>query len=116
MIPPESTAGPLNPETGTQMPSNPVPIAIVGIGKIARDQHIPTIAADPNFRLAAVVTRNHPIESVPAFAPITDMATATPEEIRSGSCRERVWRAVEVSGAAVYFTNKQSKIKEKKQQ
>src|SRR3546814_16184050 len=57
----------------------PVPIAIVGIGKIARDQHIPTIAADPNFRLAAVVTRNHPIESVPAFATITDMATAMPE-------------------------------------
>src|SRR3546814_9204096 len=79
MIPPESTAGPLNPETGTQMPSNPVPIAIVGIGKSARDQHIPTIAADPNFRLAAVVTRNHPIESVPAFATITDMATAMPE-------------------------------------
>src|SRR3546814_8977822 len=57
----------------------PVPIAIVGNGKIARDQHIPPIAADPNFRLAAVVTRNHPIESVPAFATITDMATAMPE-------------------------------------
>ncbi|RIA37440.1 galactose 1-dehydrogenase [Hephaestia caeni] len=61
------------------MSSTPVPIAIVGIGKIARDQHIPTIAADPNFRLAAVVTRNHPVEGVPAFATITDMATAMPE-------------------------------------
>ncbi|HVI99905.1 MAG TPA: Gfo/Idh/MocA family oxidoreductase [Sphingomonas sp.] len=61
------------------MPSTPVPIAIIGIGKIARDQHIPTIAADPNFRLAAVVTRNHPIEGVPAFATITEMAAAMPE-------------------------------------
>src|SRR3546814_9179595 len=86
MIPPESTAGPLNPETGTQMPSNPVPIAIVGIGKIARDQHIPTIAADPNFRLAAVVTRNHPIESVPTFATLTDMARAMHEVKALSTC------------------------------
>src|SRR3546814_2510202 len=61
------------------MPSSPGAIPIVGIGKIARDTHIPTIAADPNFRLAAVVTRNHPIGSGPAFATITDMATAMPE-------------------------------------
>ena len=56
-----------------------IPIAIVGVGKIARDQHIPTIAANPDFRLAAVVTRNHPVEGVPSFATITEMARALPE-------------------------------------
>ena len=61
------------------MPSNPVPIAIVGVGKIARDQHIPTIGADPNFRLAAVVTRNHPVDGIPAFTTISEMAAAMPE-------------------------------------
>jgi len=34
--------------------SSPVPIGLVGIGKIARDQHVSSIAADPNFRLAIV--------------------------------------------------------------
>lgn len=32
-------------------------IAIIGYGKIARDQHVPAIAADPRFALAAVATR-----------------------------------------------------------
>lgn len=32
-------------------------IAIIGFGKIARDQHVPAIAADPAFALAAVATR-----------------------------------------------------------
>lgn len=61
------------------MTAEAIPIAIVGVGKIARDQHIPTIAANPDFRLAAVVTRNHPIEGVPSFATITEMARALPD-------------------------------------
>ena len=31
-------------------------IAIIGFGKIARDQHVPSIAADPRWELAAVAT------------------------------------------------------------
>jgi D-galactose 1-dehydrogenase len=61
------------------MPSTPVPIAVVGVGKIARDQHIPTITADPNFRLATLVTRHHPVDGVPPFGTITEMAEAMPE-------------------------------------
>jgi hypothetical protein len=34
-----------------------VNLAIVGVGKIARDQHIPSIAKNPAFNLAAVVRR-----------------------------------------------------------
>jgi D-galactose 1-dehydrogenase len=55
-----------------------IPIAIVGVGKIARDQHIPTIAASDRFALAAVVTQHHPVEGVPAFATITEMMKACP--------------------------------------
>src|SRR5687767_8328187 len=32
-------------------------IAIIGYGKIARDQHVPAIEADPRFELAATVSR-----------------------------------------------------------
>ena len=47
----------------------PIGIAIVGYGKIARDQHIPSIAADPRFELAAVVSPRAPAdEGVPVFA------------------------------------------------
>src|SRR3546814_5991532 len=86
----------------------PVPIAIVGIGKIARDQHIPTIAADPNFRLAAVVTRNHPIESVPAFATITDMATAMPEVKRSEEHTSELQSLMRISYAVFCLKKKKN--------
>ncbi len=34
----------------------PIRVAVVGMGKIARDQHLPAIAADTAFRLAATVS------------------------------------------------------------
>jgi D-galactose 1-dehydrogenase len=44
-------------------------IAIIGFGKIARDQHVPAIAADPRFALAAVASRSgDPGIGVPWFA------------------------------------------------
>ncbi|TPW29061.1 Gfo/Idh/MocA family oxidoreductase [Martelella alba] len=43
-------------------------IAIVGFGKIARDQHLPAIAADRHFRLAGVVDPLLPDDISPAFA------------------------------------------------
>jgi len=36
----------------------PIRIAIIGFGKIARDQHVPAIASDPRFELVAVSTRS----------------------------------------------------------
>jgi D-galactose 1-dehydrogenase len=45
-----------------------VRIAIIGFGKIARDQHVPAIAADPRFELAAVSTRSgDPCLGIPCF-------------------------------------------------
>lgn len=42
--------------------------AIIGFGKIARDQHVPAIAGDPRFELVAVATRSgDPGAGVPCF-------------------------------------------------
>ena len=42
-------------------------VALVGIGKIARDQHAPSIAASPDWELAATVSRHGSIDGVEAF-------------------------------------------------
>ncbi len=43
------------------------PVALVGVGKIARDQHIPAIVADPDFELVAGVSRHAKIDGVRNF-------------------------------------------------
>lgn len=49
-------------------------IAIVGYGKIAQDQHVPAILANPDFRLAASVSRRRAGPAgVPAFASIAGL-------------------------------------------
>lgn len=54
-------------------------IALIGIGKIARDQHVPTIAASPDFALVAAVTRSGPPDGVPGFPTIAAMMAAVPD-------------------------------------
>ncbi|QFT63673.1 Gfo/Idh/MocA family protein [Roseivivax sp. THAF30] len=54
-------------------------IALVGIGKIARDQHIPSIAADPAFYLAATVSGSGGVEGVENHAEIGAMLAARPD-------------------------------------
>ncbi|MES2443098.1 MAG: Gfo/Idh/MocA family oxidoreductase [Pseudomonadota bacterium] len=51
-------------------------IALAGIGKIARDQHVPTLAASPSFALVAAVTGHTPPDGVPGFRTLTEMAAA----------------------------------------
>lgn len=64
---------------------NPLPIALAGIGKIARDEHIPALTASPDFQLVGVVTRQAPSTlqpapyGVPAFSSIADMKAALPD-------------------------------------
>jgi predicted dehydrogenase len=62
----------------------PIRIAIVGYGKIARDQHVPSIAADPRFELAAVVSPRAPVDAgVPVFAGHEAMLAAMAGELDS---------------------------------
>ena len=42
-------------------------VAIVGLGKIARDQHLPAIEATDGLELAAIVSRNAALPGTPSF-------------------------------------------------
>lgn len=54
-------------------------IAIAGIGKIARDQHIPSIAASPDWELAATVSRHGGVDGVDGFSDLETMLAARPD-------------------------------------
>jgi len=48
-------------------------IAIVGLGKIARDQHIPSIAATDGVELVAIASRNASLDGVAHFATLDEL-------------------------------------------
>ena len=54
-------------------------VALVGIGKIALDQHVPALAASPDWDLAATVSRHGTVAGVEAFTGIEDMLSARPD-------------------------------------
>jgi D-galactose 1-dehydrogenase len=53
--------------------TNPIRLAIVGLGKIARDQHLPTIARSGDFELAAIASLHGRLDSVPCFASLSEL-------------------------------------------
>lgn len=59
----------------------PEALALVGIGKIARDQHIPSIARVPGLSLAATASRNPEatVDGVPSFQSLDALLDAMPE-------------------------------------
>lgn len=73
-------------------------IAVVGIGKIARDQHLPCIAKNRNFQLVAGVSRNGSLDNVPCFNTLAELrksgikvdavALCTPPSVRLAMARE----------------------------
>ena len=55
-------------------------IAVIGVGKIAQDQHLPVIDASPDFELAATVsTRGLSHNGLPAFRTPGELYAAMPE-------------------------------------
>jgi D-galactose 1-dehydrogenase len=52
--------------------TNPIRLAIIGLGKIAHDQHLPAIAANPDLDLVATVS--HHSEGVEGIASFRDIA------------------------------------------
>jgi predicted dehydrogenase len=54
-------------------------VGLLGIGKIARDQHIPTLNADPRYELAACASRNNTVSGVPNFPDLESMLAAVPD-------------------------------------
>jgi D-galactose 1-dehydrogenase len=65
--------------SNTNASDAPIRIGIVGMGKIARDQHIPSLLANPQFQLAAVASRARtaPVD-VPVYGTLGEMIAATP--------------------------------------
>ncbi|KIG03126.1 Gfo/Idh/MocA family protein [Caballeronia concitans] len=51
-------------------------LAVVGIGKIARDQHLPAIGAQPGFELVACASRNATVDGVRNYADIDALLAA----------------------------------------
>jgi len=57
----------------------PIKLAIVGIGKIVRDQHLPAVAANSDFELVATASRHGTVDGIPAYTSIEAMLEAHPE-------------------------------------
>jgi D-galactose 1-dehydrogenase len=70
----------------------PIRLAVVGLGKIAQEQHLPAIAREPSFELVAVVDPNVTLSGYESFTSIDRMlengpavdavAICTPPQIR----------------------------------
>lgn len=58
---------------------SPMKLALVGIGKIAVDQHVPAIAASPDWQLAATVSRAGTVDGVEAFTDMANMLAQRPD-------------------------------------
>lgn len=56
----------------------PIRIAVVGVGKIARDQHLPALAKDKEFQLVAAASRHGTVDGIPNFHDIETLLQAVP--------------------------------------
>ena len=54
-------------------------IGLLGIGKIARDQHIPALRASSDFELVACASRNASVEGVANFKDLESMLAGMPQ-------------------------------------
>jgi D-galactose 1-dehydrogenase len=54
-------------------------LGIVGVGKIVRDQHLPALAKNSDYRLLATASRNATVDGVQSFTSIEDMLDAAKE-------------------------------------
>lgn len=54
-------------------------IALVGIGKIALDQHVPAIAASPDWDLAATVSRHGTVDGIESHKDFAEFLSARPD-------------------------------------
>ncbi len=86
---------------------SPIRVGLVGIGEIARVQHVPTIAADDGFRLTAMASRSKPAVSdgVALFTTQDEMiasglvdavALCTPPQVRYGFARSALLAGMHV--------------------
>ena len=70
----------------------PVRLGIVGVGKIARDQHLPALQASSEFELVASASRNATVEGLPGYSDIQTMLAEHPEIQAVSLCTPPVGR------------------------
>ncbi len=58
---------------------NPVRIAVVGLGKIARDQHVPSIRASNAFELVAAASPHSHLDTLPSYDSLETLLQAHPD-------------------------------------
>ncbi|MGI6247502.1 MAG: Gfo/Idh/MocA family protein [Pseudochelatococcus sp.] len=58
---------------------SPIRLAIAGFGKIARDQHLPAIAATDSIELVAVASRNAAPDGMPRFETLAELLAHGPQ-------------------------------------
>ena len=58
--------------------TKPIAIAIIGAGKIARDQHLPAIAANSGFHLVASVSPSSRLPGIPSFPDLESLRQSGP--------------------------------------
>ena len=85
-----------------------VKIGIVGLGKIARDQHLPAIAGTEGVELVAIASRNATAQGVPHYDHIEEMLAAEPEMNAVALCqppqaRYEAARAALLAGRHVFL-------------
>lgn len=83
-------------------------IGLVGLGKIARDQHLPAIAASADFDLAATASRNARADGVASYGDLAAMLKAEPEMQAVALCqppqvRHAAARAAIAAGKHVFL-------------
>jgi len=81
------------------MPAHPISVAIVGLGKIARDQHVPAIEGNPAFELAGVASRNASLPSLRHFSDIGEMLRNAPDIAAVSLCTPPQGRQAQAQAA-----------------
>jgi D-galactose 1-dehydrogenase len=74
-------------------------IAIVGLGKIARDQHIPAIAGTEGVELAAIASRNATIDGLAHFVTLDELLAAKPDIDAVALCTPPQVRSLQAAAA-----------------
>jgi D-galactose 1-dehydrogenase len=57
---------------------SPINLAIVGVGKIVRDQHLPAVAKNADYTLIAAASRHGTVDGIDNFKSIDEMLAAVP--------------------------------------
>jgi D-galactose 1-dehydrogenase len=63
-----------------------IKVALIGLGKIARDQHIPALAANDDFELVAVASPHNKLSGLPNFHDLPTLLKSMPEVAAVALC------------------------------